>query len=138
MVTIPALPQPVIPREPTPPKLELPNVIVMTPGDASYFAEACDDFSSVDSSDRTKMDEVKQQYPGLEREDACRWAIYGFTVQDWLTVETQMAEIASYVEQLRAQIRFLYELMQARQQVMDDHAKSLRGVGTRSRETEQN
>ncbi|ETW95566.1 MAG: hypothetical protein ETSY1_30085 [Candidatus Entotheonella factor] len=130
MVTIPTLPEPVIPREPPAPKLELPNVIVMTPEDASYFAEACDAISAVDPSDRTKLEQVRAQYPGLEREDACRWAIYGFTVQDWLTVEAQMAEIASYVEQLRAQIHFLSELMHARQRAINERTQLLQEAGT--------
>ncbi len=126
-MTIPTLPAPVTPPEPVPPNLELPPVTVITPVEAAYFAEVCAAYEGL--SDGADTTELEVRYPGLTREDACSWAIYGFNVQDWLTLEIKMAEIAGYVEQLRAQIQFLEKLMESRQQVMDEHIRELRKIG---------
>ena len=107
----------------------------MTPDDAAYFAEACGAHEGAAQGDTADLAELEVLYPGLTRGDACSWAIYGFTVQDWLTLEVKMAEIAGYVEQLRAQIQFLGELMEARQQVMDDHVSALQEIGSLQQST---
>ena len=87
----------------------------MTREEALFYAGACDDFNPSDSDDAYSGDELHIKYPGLSKSNACDWAIYGFTVQDWLTVESQMTGIASYVEQLRSQISFLVNLIGERQ-----------------------
>lgn len=125
IVTVPTLPAPVTPPEPVPPDLALPPVIVITPDEAAYYKEVCDAYEERGANE----DELRIRYRGLTRDDACSWAIYGFTVQDWLTLEVKMAEIAGYVESLRAQIEFLTELMEARQKVMDDHISALQEIG---------
>lgn len=98
----------------------------MTREEAEFYINACDDFNPVDPNDAYTEQELLKKYPGLSRANACDWAIYGFTVQDWLTVESQMAEIASYVEKLRSHITFLVELMKQRQQVMDKQLDTVR------------
>lgn len=128
VVTIPTLPKAVVPTEPPPPALELPPVLVMTREEALYYAEACDDFNPADPDDAYSPEELRVKYPGLTKENACDWAIYGFTVQDWLTVESQMAKIAGYVEQLRAQIRFMRQLMDERQEVIDKQLESIQKI----------
>ena len=68
------------------------------------------------------------RHPGQSLESACNWAVYGFTVQDWLTFEAYMAKLAGYVEQLRAQIHFLKNLMNDRQEVIDKQIEALQGI----------
>lgn len=128
IVTIPTLPRAVIPTEPSPPALKLPPVLVMTREEALYYVDACDDFKPDDPDDVYTQEELWVKYPGLTEENACDWAIYGFTVQDWLSVESGMAEIAGYVEQLRAQIRFMARLMEERQDVMDKQLESIQKI----------
>lgn len=103
-------------------------MLVMTREEALYYAEACDDFNPDDPGDAYTPEELRLKYPGLSEENACDWAVYGFTVQDWLTVESGMAEIAGYVEQLRAQIRFMRQLMNERQAVMDKQLETIQQV----------
>lgn len=128
VVTIPTLPKAVVPTEPPPPALKLPPVLVMTREEALYYADACDEFNPDDPDDAYTPEELRVKYPGLTKENACDWAIYGFTVQDWLTVESEMAKIAGYVEQLRAQIRFMRRLMDERQEVIDKQLESIQKI----------
>jgi hypothetical protein len=129
-VTVPKLPEPVTPPDPQPPNLDLPPVLVITAVEAEYYKEVCEEFSQLAESDTTarKALEVRTE---MTQGNACDWAIYGFTVQDWLTLEVKMAEIAGYVDQLRAQLQFLRELMNKRQRVMDERAKALQSITSR-------
>lgn len=128
IVTIPTLPKVVKPDSPPAPLLTLPPVLVMTGEEAQFYGNACQEFKDAGKEDAYSEDELKERYPGLSRANACDWAIYGFTVQDWLTVESQMAEIATYVEQLRAQINFLTGMMDERQAIMDEQIKAIQNV----------
>ena len=134
VVTIPTLPRSVTLNEPSPPVLDPPDVIVMTPQDAEKYLEACNEYGDAGREDAYTLEEVKSRYPGLTREAACNWAIYGFTVQDWLTFETQMAQVAEYVVQLRAHLHFLNALIKERQDVIEQHSEALKKIGTVSRD----
>lgn len=130
VVSIPALPPPVKIDPPSPPTLGLPPVLVTTFDEVSYWTEACEAFSDVDSRDQAALAEVTEEFPGLTRGDACDWAIYGFTVQGWLTFEAYMAEIASYIEQLRAHIKFQSQLMDERQKIISTRDEALGKLGS--------
>ena len=127
IVTVPQLPEPVTPPDPRPPNLDLPPVMVITAVEAEYFRETCEEFSELAESD-TAARQALEARTEMTQGNACDWAIYGFTVQDWLTLEVKMAEIAGYVDQLRAQLQFLRELMKERQRVMDERAKALQSI----------
>lgn len=43
----------------------------------------------------------------INNNEVCNFNIYGFTLQGWLNLETQMAKVAGYVEKLRSQIDYL-------------------------------
>jgi hypothetical protein len=73
----------------------------MTPKDALYLSDACQDLSSI-------TEDYSDTYSGLSRENACSWSIIGFTVQGWLNLQQDLILINSYVEQLRNQ-REYYE-----------------------------
>ncbi len=130
IVTVPKLPEPVTPPDPQPPNLDLPPVLVITAVEAEYYQEVCEEFSQLAKSDTTAREALEKR-TGMTQGNACDWAIYGFTVQDWLTLEVKMAEIAGYVDQLRAQLQFLRELMEKRQRVMDERAKVLQSLTSR-------
>lgn len=129
-MTVPKLPEPVTPPDPQPPNLDLPPVLVITAVEAEYYQEVCEEFSQLTESD-TAARKALETSTGMTQANACNWAIYGFTVQDWLTLEVKMAEIAGYVDQLRAQLQFLRELMNKRQQVMDERTKALQSITSR-------
>lgn len=114
VVTVPTLPASVIPDEPVKQVLSLPNVLVLNKDEVGYFDQACEEFNAIGQEDAFTREEVEKRYPGLTRGSACDWAIYGFVVQDWLTVESQMADIARYVDELRAQNDFLKDLLETR------------------------
>lgn len=73
----------------------------MTPQDAMYLSEACQDLSST-------TEDYSDSYIGLDRSSACTWSIVGFTVQGWLNLQQDLILIDSYVQQLRNQ-REYYE-----------------------------
>lgn len=130
IVTVPMLPEPVTPPDPKPPNLDLPPVLVITAVEADYYKEVCEEFSQLAESD-TAARKALEARTEMTQGNACDWAIYGFTVQDWLTLEVKMAEIAGYVDQLRAQLQFLRELMNKRQRVMEERVKALQSITSR-------
>ena len=134
VVSIPALPPVIKLDPPSPPTSTLPPVLVTTAEDVAYYIEACDAFSDIDDDDPDAMAELQQDYPGLSRSSACDWAVYGFTVQGWLNFEAYMAELASYVEQLRAHIDYQNRVMEERQKIVTERDEALVDMQS-SRET---
>jgi hypothetical protein len=82
----------------------LPDSIVVTPEDVQIYKEACDAWESNEYS----KEEIISQY-GLSRSSACDWAIFGYTVQGEITIESIENQQADYAEKLRHHINFLIE-----------------------------
>jgi len=64
-------------------------------------------------------------YPGLSKNTVCNWAIYGWPVQNELTVENHMVRVARYIEELRLQNEFLRNIIKVRQDVIDEQREKL-------------
>jgi hypothetical protein len=103
--TVPVVSKPIIPAAIAGPLLRLPEVVVVTTAEALYFNDACLAFKAIGSEDDRLG--VLDDYPGLTQSAACEWAIYGFTVQGWLSLESQINEIGAYTRSLRARIALL-------------------------------
>lgn len=99
---IPVLPEPTITPEPTAPNVSdtLPDDITITQEEAEFYKQACDAWSLVDQEDGFTSEEVIEEYR-LNEDEACNWAITGYTIQDNLTVEQMYVEMAAYTERLR-------------------------------------
>jgi len=93
--------------------------MVVTPEMVMAWQDACDDFKSVGKPDAYSLEEVKNMWPGLSRNTACSWAIYGLVVQDELSLEQYFNEMAQYIEKLRAQNNYLRTSLNDRQVIMD-------------------
>lgn len=102
VVEVPVIPKPALPAEPAAPSLASPTVIVITSEDAEYYSEVCDRYQAGDSNEQDIAAET-----GLTRGASCDWAIYGHTVQDEITFEDTLNQMADYAERLRAYARFL-------------------------------
>lgn len=74
-------------------------MIVLTPADAQYYADVCDDY-------RTGNNDT-----GLSQNAACEWAIYGFTVQGEIAQEENLHRMADYIERLRDYTRVLRDMI---------------------------
>ena len=74
----------------------------MTPEDALYLSDACQYFSE------SSLNSEEVGYVGLDRDSACRWSIYGLTVQGWLNLQQDLILIQNYVETIKSQ-RDFYE-----------------------------
>lgn len=128
---MPVVSRPIIPATIEAPVLALPSIIVVTPVEAQYYLDACEAYESVGQEDAEDEEELQQRYAGLSRSAACEWAIYGFSVQGWLNLESQFNEISTYTKALRARIETLenmlldqYESAQKQQQVFEDINKN--------------
>jgi len=108
-IFVPVLSKPVIPPEPVAPNLaeQLPESVVITAEEAQYYKDACDAWES----NEYEESEILNEY-GLSRSSACDWAIFGYTVQGELTVESIYNQQSSYVEQLRFYIQYLKSTIQ--------------------------
>jgi hypothetical protein len=105
--TVPVVSKPIIPAAIAGPPLRLPEVVVVTTTEALYYNDACLAFKSIGFEGEDDLQGVLEQYPGLTQSAACEWAIYGFTVQGWLSLESQINEIGAYTRSLRARIAVL-------------------------------
>ena len=111
--TIPTMPKANIPAPIIAPDLQVPTPIITTAEETSYYAEACE---AISSGDYTK-DELSVAYPSLSRSNACDWAVTGFTIQGWFTLESQLVLAGTYTEQLRARISFLEGMIKDREEI---------------------
>jgi len=123
---LPTMAEAVIPPPPAKPRLgNLPPVITITPADAAYFAEACDEWSEWGQYDEESwMDD----FPGLTNDDACNWAIYGYTVQDQLTMEQVWASTAAYTESLESQITFLTDYIRSIERIFRQQDDAIKNI----------
>ena len=128
------LPEAVLLKTEQAPTLTLPPVMVINSNEASYFLEACEDFSKAGQPDEYSLKELKIKYVGLNQDDACNFNIYGFTLQGWLNLETQMAKVAGYVDKLRSQIDYLEKTIQERQKIITQRETILK-QGSQTSET---
>ena len=101
-------------------------VIVINSNEASYYLDACEDYRVAGDEGHDTLEEVEAAYPGLSRDDACNFNIYGWTLQGWLNFEAKMAELAGYVETLRGHIQFLENQMDARYDLMKERDETLK------------
>lgn len=95
--TIPVIPKPAIPAEPVAPALSNPPIIVLTAEDARYYADVCQRYEDPAEDAQDVLSST-----GLSRAAACRWAIYGFTVQGEISEEDNLNRMAAYAEAMRA------------------------------------
>ncbi len=93
--------------------------MVMSLEVAEYYATVCIAFKSVGEEGFSSLEAVQQEYVGLTQNTACNWAVYGWPVQNELTVENHMLRIAQYIEELKAQNILLRNIIDGRQAVMD-------------------
>lgn len=96
------IPKPVIPVEPSIPTLVDVPVVVITPQDAQYYQDICNDYES---------GEYGEGELPLTREAACNWAIYGHTVDGEITFEDMLNRMADYAEQMREHARQLRQII---------------------------
>jgi len=96
---VPSKPIVVIPPEPQAPDLakQLPKSIRLTAVEARYYQEACDAYELAEEP----VSDVRAEY-GLGRQESCGWAVDGYTLQDGLTLEYIMIQMADYMERYRA------------------------------------
>lgn len=99
--------------------------MVVTPEMVQVWQDACDDFESAGEQDAYSLAQVRELWPGLSINTACRWAIYGLVVQDELSLELYFNEMAQYIEKLRAQNYFLRTSLNDRQVVMDEQLNKI-------------
>lgn len=104
---VPVIPKPAIPAEPSAPRLESLVVVVVTARDAEYYAEICDRYADPEEHGEDIIAET-----GLSRSAACDWAIYGHTVQDEITLEDQLNQMADYAEKMRNYADFLRQTIE--------------------------
>ncbi len=84
----------------------------MTEKDVLYYNSVCDEYKLAGQADQYTEAEVLKRSNGLTRSAACDWAVYGFTVQGWLNLESQISEISTYTQSLRARIELLEGMLQ--------------------------
>lgn len=84
----------------------------MTAKDVQYYNDVCAEYKSAGQPDQYTEAEVLKRSKGLTRSASCDWAVYGFTVQGWLTLESQISEISTYTRSLRARIEVLEGMLQ--------------------------
>jgi hypothetical protein len=85
----------------------MPEVITLTAQDALFYKQVCDEFTDAGQEDAYTLEEIYERYPGMSRESACNWAVYGYTVQGQLMLESQLIKLGLYTEQLRGRISYL-------------------------------
>jgi hypothetical protein len=102
--------------------------MVVTPEMVQAWQDACGDFESAGEQDAYSLEEVKVLWPGLSRNTACSWAIYGLVVQDELSLEQYFNEMAQYIEKLRAQNNYLIISLHDRQAVMDEQLDKIQNA----------
>lgn len=102
--------------------------MVVTPEMVQVWQNACDDFESTGEQDAYSLEEVKALWPGLSRDTACHWAIYGLVVQDELSLEQYFNEIAQYIEKLRALNNYLALSLHDRQEIMDEQLNKIQSA----------
>lgn len=123
MISVPSFPKAITLPEPELAPFYQPNTLVITPKEVQFYQDICDDYADLNGN----QDQEQALYTetGLSKSAACDWAIYGFTVQDWLTFESHLVDIARYIEELKAQNRYLRQVLKDRQQLMEQHKAEL-------------
>lgn len=74
---------------------------VMTADTAAYFAEACEAWRMIGEEDSLTEAEVRERFSGLERYDACHWALFGLTAEDEIAFEKDLAAAAHHLRALQ-------------------------------------
>lgn len=95
---------------------------------AQYLIEACDAYQDAGKQDSYTIEELKDKYPGLSQDTACNWAIYGWPIQNELTVENHMLRISRYIDELREQNKLLRSLIVDRQRLMDEQLTKIENI----------
>jgi len=115
----------VIPEPPIPPEIKkFPDIIVVSAEDARYWSDACEE---LEKNNYTKA-QLREMFPGLTNNTACNWAIYGWPVQNELTVENHMLRVAQYIKELKAQNKLLRNIIDERQNIMDAQLKKIENI----------
>lgn len=112
--TIPTLTKPPIPPAPVPPELEsqIPPTLTLTAKEVAYYHEACEAW---ESGEYVELDLINQY--GLSQTDACKWAVFGYTVQGEITWEEILNQMAAYAERMRGDRAALVQLIENMYQV---------------------
>ena len=105
--TLPIIPKVTLPAPVPKPQVTMPEVITLTAQDALFYKQVCDEFTDAGQEDAYTLEEIYERYPGMSRESACNWAVYGYTVQGQLMLESQLIKLGLYTEQLRGRISYL-------------------------------
>ena len=100
--------------------------MVVTADMVQSWSDACDEFEDAGKEDAYSLVHVKERWPGLNRDTACHWAIYGLVVQDELSLEQYFSELAKYILDLRAQNWLLKQMVKDRQVVMDEQLELIK------------
>lgn len=106
---------PTIPHLPQAPDLasQLPKPIVVTAEEVNYFAAVCDAWASGEYTN----EDMQEKYPGMSRSASCDWAIYGYTVQGQLNIESIQIQQTVYADSLRAYIDALLSIITSQVEV---------------------
>jgi len=123
--TIPILPKTTLPAAVPRPDITMPEVITLTAQDAMFYKYVCDEFKDAGQEDAYTVEEVYERYPGMTRESACNWAIYGYTVQGWFMLESQLIQLGLYSEQLRNRITYLENVIKELERSADMQQKAV-------------
>ncbi len=103
-------------------------MVVITPEQARRYWEVCEEYKQVEKSGEDAVTEFLKSNPHITPEGVCNWAVYGWPVQDELTMESWMDEVAEYVEDLRAHNQLLREIIEERQAMIDKQLEKLQSV----------
>ena len=87
-------------------------IVVMTPEEAQYLIDACNDFKAGTA--------LEDEYNGLELNTACFWSISGYTSQGWYNFEQNLLLLGHYTERLRERIKFYEQQLQNRYEAEKD------------------
>lgn len=106
--TIPVLTKPPIPPAPIAPDVadQLPPAITLTAKEVAYYVDVCNDYEAGEYTDEEMLADT-----GLTRADACKWAVFGYTVQGEITWEEILNQMAGYAERMRADRSLLVDLI---------------------------
>jgi len=98
--------KPIILNDIVRPNPQGPDTYVLERQFANNLIEACEAFQLSDEEGFLSLNEVQEQYPGLDQQYACDFAVYGLSPEAQMDFEAELIELKAYTDKLRARIQF--------------------------------
>lgn len=98
--------KPIILNDIIKPNPQGPQIYVLERQFANNLIEACEGFQLAGQDGFLSLEEVQEQYPGVDKQYACDFAVYGLSPDAQMDFEAELIELKAYTDKLRARIQF--------------------------------